>query len=87
MIRQTRAMRAATAAWGGGADDDYQEPSYSDRLKERKGENKKEDKHYMPPWLVDPAHGGEVTPAYGENELAVLPINLGYSIMEESEDD
>jgi hypothetical protein len=33
--------------------------------------------------MVDPQHGGEVTPSYGENEVASLPINLGYSIIEE----
>jgi hypothetical protein len=82
LIRQNRAIRATAAAWGGGGDD-YEEPSYSGRLKERREGTKKE-KKYLSPWLVDPASGGEVTPAFGENEIAVLPINLGYSIMEDN---
>lgn len=87
MIRQTRTSRAAASAWGGSSDDDYQEPSYSERKRRESGEvvGKKSEKRYMPPWLIDPAHGGEVTPTYGEEEIQVLPINLGYSIMETSD--
>jgi hypothetical protein len=80
MIRQGRTMRAAAAAWGGGSQD-YEEPSYSQRLREKDGRGK--EKKYLSPWLVDPAQGGEVTPAYGEGEINVLPINLGYSIIDE----
>ena len=79
MVRQGRAIRAAAAAWGGGSED-YEEPSYSARLR---GEREKKEKTYLSPWLVDPEKGGEVTPTYGENEISVLPINLGYSIIEE----
>lgn len=84
MVRQGRAIRAAAAAWGGGGDN-YEEPSYSARL--RKDSAPKKEKKYLSPWLVDPAQGGEVTPAYGENEIHVLPINLGYSIIEEESSD
>lgn len=77
-------MRAAAAAWGGGSEN-YEEPSYSARLKDRSGEKK--EKKYLSPWLVDPAQGGEVTPTYGENEINILPINLGYSIIEEEPSD
>jgi hypothetical protein len=83
MIRQSRAMRAAAAAMGGGGDSDYEEPSYSERLRSRKGEvSNKPSKSYLDPWMIDPSQGGEVTPAYGKDQVAVLPINLGYSIIE-----
>lgn len=84
MIRQSRAIRAMGAAWGGG-DENYEEPSYSKRLREQSGD-KIAEKKYLSPWLVDPAHGGEVTPAFGEEQVAVLPINLGYSIIESNGD-
>jgi hypothetical protein len=75
-------MKAMAAAWGGG-NNDMEEPSYSQRLRERSGDTGKTQKSYLKPWMVDPQHGGEVTPSYGENEVASLPINLGYSIIEE----
>lgn len=81
MIRQGRAMKAMAAAWGGGGGDDP-EPSYSARLREEKGEKKEKKKSYLPSWAIDPKQGGEVTPAYGEKEVSSLPINLGYSIID-----
>lgn len=41
----------------------------------------KDDK-YLKPWQVDPSVGGQITPVFGEQEAASLPINLGYSIIE-----
>ena len=52
---------------------------YSDQKKTSK------EKEYIQPWMADPNKGGEVTPAYGNEEIQMLPINLGYSILEEEE--
>ena len=82
MVRQTRAMKAASAAWGGGGDHE-EEPSYSKRLRGEK--SKKPEKRYTPTWLIDPSKGGEATPVFGQNEAQALPINLGYTIMGEEE--
>jgi hypothetical protein len=79
MIRQSRAIKAMASAWGGSGDNS-EEPSYSQRLREKSGDTSSE-RTYLKPWMVDPSHGGEVTPAYGENEVSSLPINLGYSII------
>lgn len=81
MIRQGRAIRAMAAAWGGGGEQEP-EPSYSARLKEEKNPQPKK-KSYLPSWAIDPKQGGETTPAYGEKEVSSLPINLGYSIINE----
>jgi len=82
MIRQTRAIKAMAAGWGGGGDSEP-EPSYSARLKKQSGEPEK--KSYLPPWAVDPSQGGEVTPVYGKDQIASLPIKLGYSIIDSEE--
>lgn len=77
--RQSRAMKAMAAAWGGGSDDVESAIQYvysdSDTSVEK-------DRSYLPSALVDPKVGGEVTPAFGEDEVHKLPINLGYSIIE-----
>lgn len=65
-----------------GAEFEDSEPSsflYSDTVEEKK------EKTYAKPWMVDPKNGGEVTPAYGEGEINMLPINLGYSIIDSEE--
>jgi len=36
-----------------------------------------------PAYAIDPAKGGEATPLFGEQEVASLPINLGYTKMNE----
>lgn len=67
-----------------GAEVEEQEPYpflYSDS--EDRSENK--EKQYKKPWMTDPKQGGEVTPSYGEEEIAQLPINLGYSIIEKQD--
>lgn len=83
MNRQTRLMRSAAAAWGGSGEDQAPEPSYSERLREERGEVKKSPKKHRPAWAIDPSVGGEATPVYGEEEVKSLPINLGYSIINE----
>jgi hypothetical protein len=87
MNRQSRAMKAASAAWGGSSGD-HEEPSYSRRLRDNANGNdsKRPNKKYTPPWLVDPARGGEVTPVFGNNEAKSLPINLGYSIIDNNDE-
>ena len=85
MIRQMRAVKTVAAAMGGGGSDEP-EPSYSQRRREeRSGKSEPSKKKYMKPWMVDPSIGGEVSPAFGGNEVKSLPINLGYSIIGEEE--
>jgi hypothetical protein len=67
------------AGMGGGASD-AEEPSYSQRLKDKNNPPKK--KKYLPSWAIDPRQGGETTPAFGEDEISSLPIKLGYSIID-----
>jgi hypothetical protein len=66
--RQDRLLRTMAAALGA----EVEEPQRSDS-KEKP----------QPAWSIDPSKGGEATPLYSENEVASLPINLGYSIIEE----
>jgi len=83
MIRQSRAFKAAAAAMGGSPEVNEPEPSYSARLKEEREGPSAKKKSYRPVAAVDPRVGGEVTPIFSEKEAASLPINLGYSIIEE----
>lgn len=80
--RQSRAMKAMAAAWGGGSDDVESAIQYVYSDSES---NKGNDRSYVPPALIDPKVGGEVTPAFGEEEIYKLPINLGYSIIEDEQ--
>lgn len=76
--RQSRAMKTMAAALGGdsGETESAIQYVYSD------AEKHIVDREYAPLATIDPKHGGEVTPAFGENEVNKLPINLGYSIIE-----
>jgi hypothetical protein len=79
MERQQRFMRTMASAFGGdtGEIESAIQHVYSDS-----DEKKTENREYIPLALADPRVGGEVTPAFGENEVQKLPINLGYSIIE-----
>lgn len=76
--RQARLSKVVAASFGADIPEDDRESSflYSDQKKNNK------EKDYLKPWMVDPKQGGEVTPAYGGDEIQMLPINLGYSILE-----
>ena len=54
---------------------------YSDSEKKQKSEQKS----YQPAYAVDPSRGGEVTPLFGKEEAEMLPINLGYSIIDKQD--
>jgi hypothetical protein len=77
--RQQRFMRTIASAFGGdtGEIESAIQHVYSDS-----DEKKLESREYIPIALADPKIGGQVTPAFGEDELQKLPINLGYSIIE-----
>jgi hypothetical protein len=77
--RQSRAMKAMAASMGGDVGDIESSIQYVYSDSEKK---LSEDRSYTPMALVDPKVGGEVTPAFGEDEVYKLPINLGYSIIE-----
>lgn len=77
--RQSRIAKVLASAFGAEFDDE--EPYqflYSDSRPEK-------EKSHAKPWMVDPNKGGEVTPAYGEDEISMLPINLGYSIIDKQD--
>lgn len=75
--RQAKLMRTMAAAAGASFDESESlvQYVYSDQNNER------EEKRYIPAYAADPNVGGEVTPAFGSDEIGQLPINLGYSII------
>jgi len=77
--RQSRAMKAMAAAWGSDAGEAESAIQY---VYSDVDEKNSSEKSYTPISLVDPKVGGEVTPAFGEDEVHKLPINLGYSIID-----
>ena len=77
--RQSRAMKTMAAAWGADSGEAESAIQYVYSDSESKSS---EERSYTPIALVDPKVGGEVTPAFGEDEVYKLPINLGYSIIE-----
>ena len=79
--RQSRLSKVIAASFGAEIEEVDTESSYlySDQISKTKNEE------YLKPWMVDPNKGGEVTPAYGGDEISMLPINLGYSILEGEE--
>lgn len=72
MERQNRLIKTVALAMGAEINDDA--PSSSSSV----GKSK-------PAYMIDPKLGGEATPAYGENEIAELPINIGYSTISKDE--
>lgn len=78
--RQSRAMKAMAAAWGSGTEDNDSAIKY---VYQDSDEGAKVDReNYTPIEFADPSRGGAVTPAFSAEEVAKLPINLGYSIIE-----
>jgi hypothetical protein len=79
--RQGRISKIMAASVGAEIDDN-EEPYpflYSD------SEKKVKEKKYNSPLINDPRGGGEITPVYGKDEVGMLPINLGYSIIEKQD--
>jgi hypothetical protein len=79
--RQGRISKIMAASMGAEINDDDNPYKflYSD------SESNKPDKKYQNPLMVDPKKGGEITPVYGKDEVGMLPINLGYSIIEKQD--
>ena len=77
--RQNRLAKVIGAAFGAEFPDEDPYPFLNSD-----SEQEKEKKHAKP-WMIDPKQGGEVTPTYGQDEIAMLPINLGYSIIEKQD--
>lgn len=81
--RQGRLSKIVAASMGADIQDDSEpyEYLYSDSETSKT----RSEKRGVSPYAIDPKEGGEATPAYGKEEIEMLPINVGYSIIDKQD--